>query len=244
VVGVKEPIRVAVAQPLVLSHDVATNARQHAAAIRGAGARVIVFPELSLTGYELDAPAVDVEDARLHPIIEACSATGSIALVGAPVAGQGARYIAMLAVEDMAARIVYRKMWLGGDEPARFSPGSAPAVLEVDGWRFGLAICKDTRIAQHAADTAALGMDAYLGGITEAADQTNAPDERARRVAAAHHVWVAIASFTGATGGGFDATAGHSGIWSPTGEAVTQAGYEVGATVSATFQPRRAEEWA
>jgi predicted amidohydrolase len=239
----KEPIRVAVAQPLVVSHDVATNARHHAAAIREAGARVVVFPELSLTGYELDAPAVDIEDPRLQPIVEACTAMGSIALVGAPVA-IGARYIAMLAVEHMGARIVYRKMWLGGDEPTKFSSGTAPAVIEVDGWRFGLAICKDTRIEQHAADTAALGMDAYVGGITEAADQANAPGERARRVAAAHHVWVAIASFTGATGGGFDATAGHSGIWSPTGEAVTEAAHEVGAIISATFHPRRAEEWA
>ena len=52
----RTPLRLAVAQPPCVPLDVAANARAHAAAVRAAGARVVVFPELSLTGYELDAP--------------------------------------------------------------------------------------------------------------------------------------------------------------------------------------------
>ena len=48
-----------------------------AAAIRSATSRVVVFPELSLTGYEFDAQAVDPGDPRLVPIIEACRETGA-----------------------------------------------------------------------------------------------------------------------------------------------------------------------
>ena len=48
-----EPLIVAVAQPPCAPHDVAGNARAHAAAVRDTRARVVVFPELSLTGYEL-----------------------------------------------------------------------------------------------------------------------------------------------------------------------------------------------
>ncbi|WP_376768576.1 nitrilase-related carbon-nitrogen hydrolase, partial [Pseudonocardia pini] len=51
-------LAVAAAQPACVARDVAANARGHAEAVRAAGARVVVFPELSLTGYELDAPAV------------------------------------------------------------------------------------------------------------------------------------------------------------------------------------------
>ena len=54
----REPLTIAVAQPLSMPYDVAANALAHAAAVRAAGARVVVFPELSLTGYELDAPAI------------------------------------------------------------------------------------------------------------------------------------------------------------------------------------------
>ena len=87
------PLMVAVAQPLCLAHDVAANARAHAAAIRApeaAGARVVVFPELSLTGYELDADPVDPGDERLQPIVEACADTGAVALAGAPVGSASA----------------------------------------------------------------------------------------------------------------------------------------------------------
>ena len=46
----REPLRVAVAQPLCVPYDVGQNAVAHAAAVRAAAARVVVFPELSLTG--------------------------------------------------------------------------------------------------------------------------------------------------------------------------------------------------
>lgn len=233
----RTPLDVAVAQPRLVLKDVAANAAAHAATIRIAAARVVVFPELSLTGYELDAPLVDVADPRLGPIVAACAETGTIALAGAPVADESDRpTIAMLGIDASGVRVAYRKLWLGGDEPARFSPGTAPAILEVDGWRLGLAICKDTRIARHAADTAALGMDAYVAGMVESEADASAPAVRARRVAADHGVWVAIASFAGPTGGGFDRTAGGSGIWRPDGSIVAQAGPEIGTIVRGTFR--------
>jgi predicted amidohydrolase len=70
-------------------------------------------------------------------------------------------------------------------------------VLEVDGWRLGLAICKDIGIPQHASDTAALGIDAYVAGTVKSVDEAALRDARARRVATDHRVWVAVASFAG-----------------------------------------------
>jgi predicted amidohydrolase len=196
----------------------------------------VVFPELSLTGYELDAPAVTVDDPRLTPIVQACGAAGSLALVGAPVQDDAGRtYIGMLAIAGTGATVAYRKMWLGGAEPGRFSPGEMPAVLDVDGWRLGLAICKDSGVPQHASDTAALGMDAYVAGVLESADDAGVPGERARRVGADRRVWVAIASFAGSTGGGYDRAAGGSGIWTSEGVAIAQAGPETGSIARATL---------
>ncbi|MFI7070900.1 carbon-nitrogen hydrolase family protein [Micromonospora sediminicola] len=226
------PLRVAVAQPLTRSHDVAGNAERHAAVVRSAGARVVVFPELSLTGYELAAAPLDPADPRLAPLRAACAATGTLALAGAPVAGP---HIGVLAVDGDGVRVAYRKMWLGGAEPQRFRPGRRPAVLDVDGWRLGLAVCKDTGVPEHAAATVAAGADAYLAGVLESADDAAVPEERAVRVAAAHGVWVATASFAGSTGGGYPRAAGGSGIWSPAGVAVARAGADVGEVVAATM---------
>jgi predicted amidohydrolase len=232
----RDPLRVAVAQPPCTPLAVALNAESHAATIRSAGARVVVFPELSLTGYELEAPAITTADPRLAPIVDACASTGSLALVGAPVQGEGGRsHIAMLAVDGSGASIAYRKMWLGAAEGGRFTPGTRPAVIEVDGWRLGLAICKDTGVPQHAADTAALGIDAYVAGTVKGADEALLQHERARRVATDHHVWVAVSSFAGPTGGGYDETAGRSAIWTAEGVMVAGSGPDIGAIARASL---------
>ena len=231
----REPLTVALAQPLCAPHDVAVNALTHADVVRSAAARVVVFPELSLTGYELDAITLSPSDPRLAPLVTACAATGSVALVGAPIEGAEQPHIAMLAVTGAGARIAYRKLWLSENEAARFGCGASPAVLEVDGWRLGLAICRDTGIAEHVADTAALGIDAYLAGTLMADDETPIQNERGRRLALEHRVWVAFASFAGATGDGYDRAAGRSAVWAPGGALAVQAGPEVGAVVRTTL---------
>ena len=215
----------AVAQPLCVPYDVGQNAAAHAAAVRAAAARVVVFPELSLTGYELEAPALTAQDPRLIPLAEACAEAGSVALAGAPVPGEAGRpHIAVLAVDRAGITVAYRKLWLGSAEAERFGPGDKPAVLDVDGWRLGLAVCKDVSVPQHQADTAALGIDAYVAGTVMSADERALQDARASRIAASLGTWVAIASFAGATGGGYTECAGRSGIWSPDGNPVAQAG--------------------
>ncbi|MDX6333516.1 MAG: hypothetical protein QOG05_856 [Streptosporangiaceae bacterium] len=233
----REALRVAVAQPLCVPYDVMQNAAAHAAAVRSAAARVVVFPELSLTGYELGAPALTAGDPRLCPLAEACAETGSVALAGAPVPGEGGRpHIAMLAVDGSAISVAYRKLWLGEAEAGRFAPGDKPAVLEVDGWRLGLATCKDVSVPQHQVDTAALGVDAYVAGTVMAAGERVLQEERAGRIASQYGMWVAIASFAGATGGGYTECAGRSGVWSPDGALSVQAGTEPGDVVSAPLR--------
>lgn len=217
---VEQSLSIAVAQPRCTAHDVVANAAAHAEAIRAAGARVVVFPELSLTGYELDAEIVSPDDERLAPIISACAETGSLALVGAPVPGP---HIGTLAVDASGASVAYAKVNLHGSEIGRFVPGE-PTMITVDGWRLGLAICRDTGIPEHAALTAALGIDGYVAGVVHADHETEDIGERARRVAADHGVWVATAAFAGPTGGGFERTSGRSGIWSADGELVVEAG--------------------
>jgi predicted amidohydrolase len=223
----RDPLPIAAVQPLCVD-DVAGNVRIHAESVRAAAARVVVFPEMSLTGYELDAPVITVDDPRLAPLIAACADAGSLALVGAPVASPAGDHIAVLAVDATGATVAYRKMWLGDAEAERFTAGDEPAAVEVDGWRLGLAICKDTGVAQHAADTAGLGIDAYVAGVLDSADDAAVQEERARRIAADHHVWVVVASFAGSTGGGYEHAAARSRIWSPDGVVVARAGRETG----------------
>ena len=225
----RAPLRVAAVQPTCIAHDVVRNARVHADAVAAADARVVVFPELSLTGYELDAHAVAIDDVALLPIVDACAATGSLALVGAPVRdADGRDAIAVLAIDGGGASVAYRKTWLGGAEAARFRSGHGPAVLEVDGWRLGLGVCKDTGSAQHVAGTAALGVDAYLAGLVHLPQELPEQEARAVVLARACRAYVVFASFAGPTGGGYATTAGSSAVYSPEGIAIARAGPDVG----------------
>ncbi|MEV4508253.1 carbon-nitrogen hydrolase family protein [Dactylosporangium sp. NPDC049525] len=225
------PLTVAVAQPVCVPYDVVANAAAHAAVVRAAGARVVVFPELSLTGYELDADPVPIDHPGLAPLVAACQETGTLALAGAPVDGP---CIGILAIDGRVG-VAYRKLYLGASEQRRFRPGPEPAVVTVDGWRLGLAVCKDTSVPEHQARTAALGIDGYVAGTLMFDEETGEQDDRGARIAAAHGVWVAFASFAGPTGDGYDRTAGHSAIWSPDGAVVARAGAEPGTFVTATM---------
>lgn len=225
-------MRVAVAQPPCVALDVAANAVAHAAAVRAARSRVVVFPELSLTGYELDAPLLDPSDPRLTPLVEACAAMNTIVLAGAPVDGP---HIAMLRVDGTGVTVAYRKQNPGGDETVRFRPGPCPEVLVVDGWRLGLAICRDTGLSGHQEQTAALGIDAYLAGLTDHPHEDVVQVERAKRISTGSHVWVAFASFAGSTGSGYPETAGRSGIWAPDGSQVVRAGRAPGEIARTAF---------
>ena len=124
---VRPPLKVAAVQPTCVAYDVAANAVTHARAVRAAEARVVVFPELSLTGYELDASAIALNDVALAPVVEACAETGAVALVGAPVQDDDGRaFIATLQVNREGVRVAYRKSWLGDREATR-PPGSSRA---------------------------------------------------------------------------------------------------------------------
>jgi predicted amidohydrolase len=217
-------LSVAAAQPRCESGDLHANARAHAEAICAACARLVLFPELSLTGYELEAGAVTLDNPALGSIVEACRTTGSVALVGAPIDEDGRSSIAALRVDGDGAAVAYRKSYPGGGELARFSAGDGPTSIDIDGWRMGLGICRDTGVAEHTAGTAALEVDVYLAGLVHAPEELDEQDARGRRIAAACRSYVAFASFAGPTGGGYDATAGASTIWAPDGTVLARAG--------------------
>lgn len=233
----REPLTVAAAQPAIAVGEFALNAKAHADSVRAARARVVVSPELSLTGYDLSADVVSLSDPALDSIVKACAERGSVALVGAPVEDhRGRAFIAMLCVDGSGVEVLYRKTWLGESESARFTPGEGVTVLEVDGWRFGLGICKDTGAAQHIVATAALGVDAYLAGLVHRPDELAEQEARAVVIARTCGAWVVFASFAGPTGGVFCETAGSSAIWSPEGTAVARAGPEVGGIARSTIR--------
>ena len=228
---------VAAAQPRCVAGDVATNVAAHVAAIHEARARLVVFPELSLTGYLLTAAPLTLDDPVLRPLVTACAATHTVALLGAPVIDStGRRSIAVLLVAGGGVEVVYRKTHLGGHESARFTAGDGPAVVEVDGWRIGVGVCKDTGVADHVTATAALDVDVYAAGLVHAPDELAEQDARGVRIAAACLAPVVFASAAGPVGGPYAETAGSSTVWAPDGSVLARADAAPGRFASTTIR--------
>jgi predicted amidohydrolase len=132
--------------------------------------------------------------------------------------------------------VLYRKQWIGGDEAVRFSPGDEPTVLEVDGWRLGVGICRDTGIGEHVERMAELDIDAYVAGLVHRSDERAEQERRAVWIAGRCRAYVAFASFAGPTGGEYQHTAGSSAIWSPAADVLAQAGMTPGDLARATLE--------
>lgn len=241
-------LRLTVAQPHSVLGDVAANVGHHvdliseAASAAGtdgvvSNSAVVVFPELSLTGYSLSAPALSPDDPTLRPLVTACAVAGCCALVGAPVASldDAGRQIATLLVDGSGLRVVYRKMWLGDDERAVYRPGSEPAAIDVDGVRLGLAVCKDVGVAEHAALTVSLGVDVYVASVCDTPQDRATQVQRADRIRRNHGVWFAMSSFAGPTGGGFHRTVGRSTVWRPDGTVAAELDDRPGRTATVTI---------
>jgi len=234
------PLTVAAAQPELRPGDLAFNAAAHADAIRAAEARLVVFPELSLTSYALAAPAVSLDDPALAVITEACAATGSVALAGAPIAGpDGVEHIAMIRFDGSGATVVYRKIHPDEAESRRFAAAADPAVMELDGWRLGLAICRDTMMFEHAPATAEFarlagpgGIDAYVAGSLFTPKGLVRRDKRMPGLARGYRMWVVQSCFAG-PGSDFPEVAGASAVWAPDGTVTTRADDRPGRIVKA-----------
>ncbi len=227
--GVTESLRVAACQPPVVARDVAANVATHAEAVRRSGARLVAFPELSLTGYELDADPVSVDDPVLAPLVAACAEVGAVALVGCPVrTHEGAEHIATLRVDADGTSVAYRKQHLGGAERERFEPGPVAVAIEVDGLRVALGTCLDTGTAAHLRDVVALRPDLYVAGVVHLPDELEEQRARALRITRATGAPVVLASCAGPTGAPYAATAGHSGVYAADGTTLDEVGAETG----------------
>lgn len=203
---------------------VADNAVQHVRLIEDAdahGARLVLFPELSLTGYRLDLLSldeswIDPADARLRPLREICRRTGITAVVGAPCRdADGSPRLASLVLHPDGSTERAFKSHLHGHEKELFEPGDGPHVMVLDGWRIALALCFDAAVPEHAGAAAAGGADAYcVSGLYTRGEERRLDLHLGAR-AMDHRMFTLLANLGGRTPIG--ESCGLSGIWSPDG---------------------------
>lgn len=137
-----------------------------------AGAELIAFPELALTGYppeDLVLKAHFLEDVERELARLALHLPPAATVVlGAPRALNGQTYNTAVVFEGGIEILTYRKMLLPNygvfDEKRVFAAGTEPAIIERAGHRIGLHICEDSWFVDEAPCRlmAEAGVDAVL----------------------------------------------------------------------------------
>ncbi len=145
-------LRIALSQFNAMVGDIAGNADRIAADIvraRDAGAQLVCFPELAVTGYppeDLLLKEHFLADAREAVEQIAADVDGIVAVVGYPERSEDV-YNAAAVLAGGALQATYRKMHLPNygvfDELRYFQSGPGGAAIEIDGVKVGLTICED-----------------------------------------------------------------------------------------------------
>ncbi|MCB1864546.1 MAG: NAD+ synthase [Chromatiales bacterium] len=166
-------MRVVVAQCDLMVGDVAGNAaivlREAARALAEHAADLVVFPELTLTGYPpedllLKPEIVAQVDAALARICAEAAAIGI--LLGYPRRSANEMFNSAALIRDGRIVAIYDKHVLPNyavfDEKRYFAAGQTPCVVECAGVRIGITICEDIWTEAPARLAAAAGAELLI----------------------------------------------------------------------------------
>ncbi|MEP6667359.1 MAG: carbon-nitrogen hydrolase family protein [Nocardioidaceae bacterium] len=169
-----EPLRVAAVQAVSVAGDVEANVAstvQWVGEAALAGARLLVFPELFLSGYDPatlrerpDDCDLTRDDDRLTPLVKAVRSAGVTAVVGASLRSHdGRRSLSVLTIAaDGRVEAAYDKQHLWDEERAIFTAGVDGASLQLGSWNLGLGICYDGCFPEHARAATDAGALVYV----------------------------------------------------------------------------------
>lgn len=151
--------------------DIRANAgviRRGLRAARAAGVQVLLTPECALTGYpgaaRPDLLGIDwclVGNTEDSLLTEAAQLGIDLVLGSAEPVGTD-NVVTGIANEAVTMRARYRKRRLTPGDTAHFVPGDRAVVIELAGWRCGLAICYDLRFPALWRELAEAGAEVVL----------------------------------------------------------------------------------
>lgn len=229
----------AAAQSIPVRGDVDANIREHlrladVAAVEKA--QVVVFPELSLTGYELDLAdelSFSEHDARLQPLVRLAAAREIMLVVGAPVRIESSLHIGAFIISPTGVIDLYTKQHLGAFAPSDspdgivpvaestvFHPGHRNPLVRMRDTAAAVAVCADVGGPAHARAAAERGAETYLASMFVIPSDLERDLTRLRTYAERHAMAVVFSNYGGPSGG--LPSGGRSAIWSPKGDLLAQ----------------------
>jgi predicted amidohydrolase len=135
-------------------------------------ADLLVFPELSITGYEPSLAAelaTTVDDLRFAGLQRVSDKYGILLCVGVPIKVEAGVQIGMVIFRPDAPRQVYAKQYLHADEKPFFVPGTEQVFLSLGDDKIALAICYELSVPEHSVNAYSHRATIYLASVAKTA---------------------------------------------------------------------------
>jgi predicted amidohydrolase len=197
------PMKICVAQTKPVTGDIAANIEYHKTFISLAAANdadVIIFPELSLTGYEPSLAkelATDATDNRFDTF-QQLSDTKQITIgIGVPIKSAGGIHISMVLFQPNKPRQVNSKKYLHADEEPFFVNGNNISGLIINDTPVALAICYEIAVPQHAEDAATNGAHVYIASVAKTVKGVEKAFTRLSEIASKYEMTVLLSNCIG-----------------------------------------------
>ena len=223
-------MRIAIAQIEAIKGNIEKNLENHLKWIKEAiqnKADIVVFPELSLTGYEPDLAqslATNQDDTRLEEMQHLSDRNGITIGVGLPTKAESDTFISMIIFQPHKERITYSKQYLYPPEEPIFKAGKNPLVLNFETEVVSPAICYEVSNKAHCEFAKRNNATIYIASVLSSIDGIDAELKKLSDIAKNNNLVTFMANYVGKSGG--YECAGKSSVWDTTGKLIGQLGTE------------------
>lgn len=210
-------MKICVAQTRPIKGDKQSNIDNHKKLIDLAvthGADTIIFPELSITGYEPELAkdlATTPGDRRFDDFQMMAGARQITIGIGVPTKNERGICISMLIFQPGQARQTYSKKYLHADEEEFFVSGQNTSVVIGNNTKIALAICYELSVPEHAENAFRNGAEVYLASVAKSAEGIDKAVASLSGIARKYSMTALMSNCIGPSSG-FE-SAGRSAIW-------------------------------
>jgi len=217
-------MKICVAQTRPVRGDVQSNIDDHKRLIELAcfhGVEIIIFPELSLTGYEPELAkklATDINDSRFDDFQKISDVEKIIIGVGMPTKGNSGILINMIIFNPCKPRQIYSKQYLHSDEVPYFINAEHQSFLIKD--KIALAICYELSVPEHSENAHKSGAEIYVASVAKTIDGVEKAIKTLSDIANKYSMTALMSNCIGPCDN-FE-SAGKTSIWNNNGALVSQ----------------------
>jgi len=219
-------MKICTAQTKPIKGDIEQNIINHLTLIDLASegnADLVIFPELSITGYEPTLAkelATTSEDKRFDVFQTKSNQNDIVIAIGAPLLNQGDICIGMIVFQPQEKRTTYLKKHLFHTEQEFFKSGHSATNLIIKDINVGLAICYELSVAEHQKNAYDNGAEIYIASVVESIEGLDKSIIKMSKTAS-NYSMIALMSNCIGVSGKYEC-GGKSSIWNQEGKLIGQ----------------------